>query len=418
MREFAQLVERGGAGGVVAGFALSPGLSIEYASREDRALLVAKVRAFAALGSRFLALLLDDVPSRLVHEADRRRFQSLADAHADLTAELRAALAPEVVLAICPTDYIGVESTDYLAELGARLDPEIEIGWTGRTVVAPEIRADEAARRAAVLRRPLLVWDNVPVADGPMRNVLHLGPYGRREAGIVRSVRGVLLNPMQHAHASMVAVHTAAQFLADPEGYDAERAWGIALDTAGAGACDAFRTFAQAHRFSAIWPEHRDSELEAAFRALSAACDRGADASVPLAGVRALLDVRAQAAPRLRADLADRALAAEIEPWLASHERETRRMRAATDALTALAGEGPLAERTLAYLRFEGRLSRERESAPASYGPRRALYPQLASLRDEGMRFGPDPALFRDRCLADDFVALVERVARRDLALW
>ncbi len=417
MREFAELVERGGAGGVVAGFALSPGLSIEYSSREDREVLLAKLRSFEALGSRFLALLLDDVPSRLVHDADRRRFRSLADAHADVIAEVRDALAPDTVLAICPTDYIGVEPTDYLEEIGARLDPAIEIGWTGRTVVSPEIRADEAARRSATLRRPLLVWDNVPVADGPMRTVLHLGPYGRREPGIARSARGVILNPMERARASMVAVHTAAQFLSDPDGYDPDRAWRVALDEAGVGAPDAFRTFAQAHRFSALWPEHRDRELEGAFDAVRDGIERGRDSGERLSELRALLDARAQAAPILRERLADRALAAEIESWLASHERETRRMRFATEALAVLTGGGAPADRALAYVRFEGRLSREQGSAPASYGPRRALYPQFDSMRDDAMRFGPDPALFQNRCLADDFIALVETVARRDLGI-
>jgi hypothetical protein len=38
-------------------------------------------------------------------------------------------------------------------------------------------------------------------------------------------------------------------------------------------------------------------------------------------------------------------------------------------------------------------------------------------MRDDAMRFGRDPALFHDRCLADDFTALVEELARRDLGL-
>jgi hyaluronoglucosaminidase len=247
--------------------------------------------------------------------------------------------------------------------------------------------------------------------------MLHLGPYGRREPGIAKHVRGVLLNPMQHARASTVAIRTAAEYLADPERYDPERAWRSALDELGAGAPEAFRTFAMAHRFSALWPEDRDAELEAALDALRAALAAEADPRVEIGALRELLACRAQAAPRLREGLRDRALAAELEPWLASHERETGRMRAAVDALEALTGDGELAGRTLAYVRFEARLSRQRENGPASYGPRRVLYPQLASLRDDSMRFGTDPALYRDRCLADDFVALVEQVAHRDLRL-
>jgi hypothetical protein len=46
-----------------------------------------------------------------------------------------------------------------------------------------------------------------------------------------------------------------------------------------------------------------------------------------------------------------------------------------------------------------------------SYGPRRAFYPQLASLRDEDAGFGGDPALFLDRCLADDVCRFAEQFA-------
>ncbi len=53
----------------------------------------------------------------------------------------------------------------------------------------------------------------------------------------------------------------------------------------------------------------------------------------------------------------------------------------------------------------------EPPTGKASYGPRRVLYPQLASLGDETMAFGADDALVRDRCLTDDFVCLAEELA-------
>ena len=77
LREFASLVDAGGRTAVRAGFAVSPGLSIEYASASDRAALVAKLRAFEERGALFFGLALDDVPSALVHAGDRRAFGSL-----------------------------------------------------------------------------------------------------------------------------------------------------------------------------------------------------------------------------------------------------------------------------------------------------------------------------------------------------
>ena len=75
VREFAELVERGAQAGVDVGFAISPGLSISYASPRDRRALIDKFRAFRAIGTRFVSLALDDVPTRLRHPAIAQRVQ-------------------------------------------------------------------------------------------------------------------------------------------------------------------------------------------------------------------------------------------------------------------------------------------------------------------------------------------------------
>jgi hyaluronoglucosaminidase len=412
LHEFAELVEAGARAGVEVGFSVSPGLSIEYASADDVRLLAAKLRRFAELGSRFVSLGLDDVPSHLAHEADRRAFPTLAAAHVALAHALRDALGPGVRLWLVPTDYVGVEPTDYLAELGEDLDPEIEVGWTGRTVVSPTIGSAEAAARAKTLRRRLLVWDNVPVSDGPMRPMLHLGPYVGRAADLAEHASGVVLNPMEHARASAVAVRTAADYLRDPAGYDPERSWRDALAESGTGAERAFALFAAAHRCSALLPDDRDPELESAFEALRAALHSGRDAARELGDLAARVDERCAAADAIRANLRDRALVQEIGPWLDAHRAESARMRAALDLLEKLASDAPPLQKVLAFFTLEGRLERMSVPAVASYGPRRVLYPQLASLRDGEARFAADPALFLDRCLADEMVRFAEERAR------
>jgi len=412
LRRFANLVAHGTKHGVDFGFCLSPGLSMAYSSPEDRRLLETKFRAFRELGARLFMLAFDDVPAHLTHDADRRAFASLADAHVAVAHDVREALGADATLVLCPTDYVDVAPTDYLETLGAALDPAISVCWTGRTVCSPEIRGDEAAIRAATLRRRLTIWDNVPVSDGPMRPLLHLGPFARREPAIAAHTAGLLLNTMEHAHASAVAVHTAATWLRDPAAYDAEAAWRAALAELGAGAPDAFADFAAAHRFSAIHPDDRDPELEAAIGALREALDGGRNAEPAIAATKRLLELRAGCAERLRRDLADRELARELEPWLVSHHAETQRMSAALSLLESAVGPAAKLHRIVAFFGFETRLA---HATPAgmhvSYGPRRAVYPQLASLRDDEARFGPDPALFLDRNLGDELVRLAERVA-------
>jgi hyaluronoglucosaminidase len=404
LAEFAELVAAGAKAGVEVGFAVSPGLSIEYAKAEDRRALVGKLLAFRERGARFFTLALDDVPSELVHAADRRAFRSLAEAHVSLAHALCEALGPECCLWLVPTDYMGAEATAYLEEMGESLDPAVEVGWTGRTVVSPSITTAEAERRAATLRRRLLLWDNVPVSDGPMRPVLHLGPLRGRDPGLATHVCGALMNPMQRAHASAVALRTAADYLRDPAGYDPDSAWAAAVGECGAGAPEAFALFAAAHRFSALAPGDRDGELEGAIDAV-----RGGRA--PAASLVPLLEARRDAAPTLRDGLADRALAAEIEPWLASHGDETRRMLAAAALLETLESGASRLAQAIAFLAMEGKLTRIPLPAAASYGPRRAVYPQFACLQDAAAALGDDPALFLDRCLADELVRFAEEQA-------
>ena len=406
LTRFAELVGRGQEHGVAVGFALSPGLSIRYSDARDVATLVEKLRAFTRLGSRFVALCLDDVPTELEHAEDRTVFASLADAHVALAHAVRDALDPEVTLWLVPTDYAGNEPSAYSETLGAALAREIEVGWTGRTTVPPTVRSDEAATRARLLGRNVLLWDNVPVSDGPMRGMLHLTPYRGREAGLEASLSGVLLNPMQHARASYVAVAGAAAWLADPARFDAEAAWRAAVCTLGAGAPDAFETFAAAHRFSPLAPDDRDPALELEWTASR----RGRSFSVTNR-LRELVDARVAAGDALRSGLEDRRLLAELEPWLAGHERESRRIRAALDLLAALDGPGPSLDKCLAFIRFEGRLTLDAPAATTSYGPRRVLYPQLEGLSHGGAHLASDPSLLRDRCLGDEIVAFAEEAA-------
>jgi hyaluronoglucosaminidase len=417
LRRFRELVERGTSAGVEVGFALSPGLSIQYSSSDDRATLAEKLARFGDMGVRFLSLAVDDVPARLVHEEDRRTFRSLAEAHVTLSHDLRERLGDDVTLWLVPTDYLGVEPTPYLEELGEGLDPAVEVAWTGRTVVSPTIPADEAARRSKTLRRPLLLWDNIPASDGCMRPMLHLAPYGGREPGLAEYASGVLLNPMEHAHASGVAVRTAARFLSDPKGYDPEQAWEEALAEIGEGAPEAFRTFAEAHRFHPSWPDDRDRELEEGLLSLRSRLERGGDVSDLLTVLRRQVAVRLECAGELREGLRDAELRREIDPWIESHARETRQIQAALDGLDrVLSGPTP-SDRCLGFIGFGFRINLEPALVAQSYGPRRVLYPQLNSMKDDEMALGSDPALFRDRCLADAFVEFFEDVALERLTV-
>jgi len=412
--EFCELVRSGEREGVRFGFALSPGVSIVYSDPSDWDALVAKLRACLEWGVRLLVLAVDDVPAHLVHAADRERYGSLAEAHVHLVQRLCEALGDAVALWLVPTEYLGVSSSPYLETLGRGLPARVEIGWTGRTVMSPSVASDEARARAASLRRSPWLWDNVPVADGPMRHLLHMAPYLGREPSLPETLSGVLLNPMQHARSSAVTLATAGAFLRDPEGYDPEEAWERAVAELGAGAPEHARVFARAHRFAPQSVEDRDVGLEEAFLQLQGALQVGADLGPPHRELLLQVEARLPAAAALREGATDRRWVAELEPWLESHACETQRMHIALEALGILIDpDASAADRTLAYVRMEARLTRLPAARAVSFGPRRVLYPQLSSMRDEDMGFGPEPCLITGRCLADEMVDLVA-----DLAVW
>jgi hypothetical protein len=202
------------------GFSVSPGLSIDTASHDDRAALLAKIDQVLTVGVTLVGLLLDDLPPE----------DGVGLRHAELTVWLRDALPAEVELFMVPLHYTGAERTPYLDALAHHVPLEVPIGWTGPLVVNRTISADDARAWSDAMdgRRPLL-WDNTPVNDALMASRLHTGPLRGRDPDLVDQIDGYLANPMVQARASVPALVSAAAWL---QGDDAEAAWVQALGPA------------------------------------------------------------------------------------------------------------------------------------------------------------------------------------------
>ena len=86
--------------------ALSPGLSIQYSSAEDRRALVAKFRGFIELGTRFLSLMLDDGRTIRINVPAHLPFQLAEAAVPDVlvlgSSRPREAIRPDVLAAELP----------------------------------------------------------------------------------------------------------------------------------------------------------------------------------------------------------------------------------------------------------------------------------------------------------------------------
>lgn len=241
-----------------AGMAMWIGLrpvGISYADPSDVLRLVEKLRAYLDIGSERLVLLADDIPASL-DATTRGRFTRLVDAHLWLIDEVLGRLGLDPArLVFVPTDYHGFGSP-YLERLGAALPPGVDVCWTGADVFVPTMSLAEVERIAAVLRRPPLIWDNYPVNDEHDHHDLRIGPIRGRDAALAGATRGVLVNPAQEPEATLIPLLTWADFLADPERYDADQAWRRALlRVAGsAAAADVVATIAAAADRSCLAP--------------------------------------------------------------------------------------------------------------------------------------------------------------------
>ena len=222
-----ELVDSARAASVSLWYAVSPGGSMTYADSADYAALLRKLAAVRDMGVTTFGLFLDDVPTTLTHEQDRRSYRSLAAAHAALINRLlRDVTTWGDTLVVTPTTYTDAwGDRDYLTELGRAADPAVPFFWTGPDVASPTVTAAFGARWVEVLGgRRLLLWDNYPVNDYARWRPF-LGPLRGRAANLASSVSGVIANPMNEAHASMLALATLADYARAPAAYDAAASW-------------------------------------------------------------------------------------------------------------------------------------------------------------------------------------------------
>jgi len=222
LRELVAVAEESG---VRLVYALSPGGSMVYSDAAEYASLLEKLDAIAGLGVTRFALFVDDVPPTLEHGADRMVFGTLADAHADLINRLYHDLGTRgATLAVTPTTYTNAwGDREYLERLGELAAADVPFFWTGIDVASPEITTSQAREWAALIGRPPLIWDNYPVNDYARWRPF-LGPLVGRERRLGLGALGILSNPMNEAHASMIPLATLAEYTRDPAGYDPEAA--------------------------------------------------------------------------------------------------------------------------------------------------------------------------------------------------
>ncbi|MPY54487.1 beta-N-acetylhexosaminidase family protein [Streptomyces acidicola] len=314
-------------------FALSPGVSICYSSPGDRAALEAKLQAVYDLGVRSFSVPLDDISyTRWNCAGDQAAYgapsrQSAAQAQVDLLNRLQRDFLADregtEPLQMVPTEYGDVTETAYKKTIREQLDPGIEVMWTGTDVVPPSITVEDAARAAGVWGRKVFLWDNYPVNDyGQAEGRLLLAPYAEREPGLHAQLSGLVLNPMNQAAASKVALFGGADFAWNDTGYDPLRAWRAAADHLAGGDPDTVRALLAFFDVEHLAPTFGTDPWQPAAPELAARLDRfradwdGGAKEAALRGLLPYARLLATAPEQIRNGVADEGFVADCGPWL------------------------------------------------------------------------------------------------------
>jgi len=343
---FATLAATGTAHGVRLMYAIAPGLTYDAREPRDFELLEAKIRDVIGAGAGGIALLFDDLTAdsttldpqvqaeliaqtaELVGTIDRAlTFWFIGNFYCGDVAELRAGTGFWSAL-------YDRRAEDYFAAYDACVPATVPIMWTGPAVFSGNVTAQDTAEFRALVRRPVVLWDNFPVNDA-LRGQIFLGPYVGREPGAFAELHGVVLNLMSQPSANRIPLATAAEFFADSAGYDPEAALAraVASLTPDADAAVHLASFVAHHRgHPVLAPASTATELASRITAAfaSATPDEAAVAALR-EHLRALADNEEQ----LRRAFAGDELFAELEPW---SRQLTRLARAGLAGLAALHG--------------------------------------------------------------------------------
>ncbi len=317
LERLGELVDRAQRRHVRFVFSISPGLSMVYSDPAEIDLLAHKLVQVSKVGVRDFALLFDDIPPELSHDADVDAFGSAAGssarAHAAVCRQIRDRFVSmrdsDHPLIMVPTDYAGTQRSDYRDHLARELPSDVLVWWTGRDIVVGDVTRQHIDAAAATYQHRLLLWDNFPVNDFDFSR-LFLGPLTGRETGVAGSALvGITANPMPHEAASQIAVATVADWAWNLSAYDPESAHARAIRSVEG--ASSIRTLIDSCR---TWPPSapRAPQLSAWIDTLTSD-DVTTDArSAALAGLRETFTAMVDEAPTQPTGRLERA----VEPWL------------------------------------------------------------------------------------------------------
>ena len=204
-------------------WAIHPGQDIKW-NAEDRNLLLAKFEKMYQLGVRSFAVFFDDISGEGTDPVRQAELLNDIDNH---FVKVKGDVTP---LIMCPTEYNKSWSNPakgYLTTLGTKLNPSIQIMWTGDRVIS-DITEEGLKWINEKIQRPAYIWWNFPVSDYVRDHLLMGAVYGL-DTHIGKQMSGFVTNPMEHAEASKIAIFSVADYAWNPEKFDSMKSWQAAV---------------------------------------------------------------------------------------------------------------------------------------------------------------------------------------------
>ena len=219
-------------------WAIHPGEDIQW-NDTDRANIVNKLKAMCELGVRSFAVFWDDL-----WNDDGTHGDEQAELMNYIAAELKKAYPDVKPLTICPTQYNrGWANSVYLPALGTMMDSDINIMWTGNSVVDMINKSDMTWINNQI-KRKAYIWLNYPVSDYCINHIL-MGPTYGNDLDIADMLSGFVSNPMEYAEASKVSLFSIADYTWNMPAYDSNASWEAAMKYLMPENYEAFRFFCE-----------------------------------------------------------------------------------------------------------------------------------------------------------------------------
>ena len=219
-------------------WAIHPGEDIQW-NNTDRANIVNKLKAMCKLGVRSFAVFWDDLWGDDGTHGDEQ-----AELMNYIAAELKKAYPDVKPLTICPTQYNrGWANAIYLPALGDIMDSDINVMWTGNSVVDMINKSDMQWINNQI-KRKAYIWLNYPVSDYCINHLL-MGPTYGNDLDIADMLSGFVSNPMEYAEASKVSLFSIADYTWNMPAYDSNASWEAAMKYLMPGNYEAFRFFCE-----------------------------------------------------------------------------------------------------------------------------------------------------------------------------